>query len=168
MEQTGSTGDTIARNKPFFAWVASNKERIDIDMRSPEGRRILDALLTQADVLVENVRACCLRRAVSQCVHVPSTSSTLVDRHEVLHTTPHDQRPSLLCAPLVAGRTVQARGDSQDGLRLGERPRALAVADHVFRQWLRPDRARGVLHATPASCRPSKLYSTPHVVVCVV
>ncbi len=56
VEQTNSTGDTVAANKPFFAWIINNKERISLDLRSDLGKQQLDELLKHSDVLVENFK----------------------------------------------------------------------------------------------------------------
>jgi crotonobetainyl-CoA:carnitine CoA-transferase CaiB-like acyl-CoA transferase len=61
--------DTRAWGPPFvngesvyFLSVNRNKESVTLDFKQPEGRRILDALLERADVLVENFRPGTLAR----------------------------------------------------------------------------------------------------------
>lgn len=61
--------DTRAWGPPFvngesvyFLSVNRNKESLTLDFKQPEGRRILDALLARADVLVENFRPGALTR----------------------------------------------------------------------------------------------------------
>jgi crotonobetainyl-CoA:carnitine CoA-transferase CaiB-like acyl-CoA transferase len=61
--------DTRAWGPPFvhgesvyFLSVNRNKESLTLDFKQPEGRRILDALLGRADVLVENFRPGALAR----------------------------------------------------------------------------------------------------------
>jgi crotonobetainyl-CoA:carnitine CoA-transferase CaiB-like acyl-CoA transferase/hydroxyacyl-ACP dehydratase HTD2-like protein with hotdog domain len=39
----------------YFAWLNRGKESIELDLRSEDGRGVLDALLARADVLVENL-----------------------------------------------------------------------------------------------------------------
>ena len=46
----------MAANKPFFAWIINNKERISLDLRSDLGKQQLDELLKHSDVLVENFK----------------------------------------------------------------------------------------------------------------
>jgi crotonobetainyl-CoA:carnitine CoA-transferase CaiB-like acyl-CoA transferase len=61
--------DTRAWGPPFvngesiyFLSVNRNKESLTLDFKQPEGRRMLDALLVRADVLVENFRPGTLAR----------------------------------------------------------------------------------------------------------
>jgi crotonobetainyl-CoA:carnitine CoA-transferase CaiB-like acyl-CoA transferase len=63
VEQPGRGDDTRAWGPPFvegesayFLSINRNKESLTLDLKHPEGRRILDALLDRADVLVENFR----------------------------------------------------------------------------------------------------------------
>src|SRR5687767_1799624 len=62
-EQPGRGDDTRAWGPPFIAGESAyflsinrNKESLTLDLKHPEGRRILDALLDRADVIVENFR----------------------------------------------------------------------------------------------------------------
>ena len=61
--------DTRAWGPPFvggesvyFLSVNRNKESVTVDFKDPDGRRILDALLERADVLVENFQPGTLQR----------------------------------------------------------------------------------------------------------
>jgi crotonobetainyl-CoA:carnitine CoA-transferase CaiB-like acyl-CoA transferase len=61
--------DTRAWGPPFvngesvyFLSVNRNKQSLTLDFKAPDGRRILDALLARADVLVENFRPGTLQR----------------------------------------------------------------------------------------------------------
>lgn len=63
VEQPGRGDDTRAWGPPFvgtesayFLAINRNKESVTLDFKSEEGRRILDALVDRADVLVENFR----------------------------------------------------------------------------------------------------------------
>ena len=63
IEQPGRGDDTRAWGPPFvgsesayFLSINRNKESVTLDLKSAEGRRILDQLITRADVLVENFR----------------------------------------------------------------------------------------------------------------
>ena len=63
IEQPGKGDDTRRWGPPFvegessyFMSVNRNKESVTLDFKQAEGRRILDALLAKADVLVENFR----------------------------------------------------------------------------------------------------------------
>ena len=63
VEQPGRGDDTRAWGPPFvgsesayFLSINRNKESVTLDLKSAEGRRILDQLITRADVLVENFR----------------------------------------------------------------------------------------------------------------
>jgi crotonobetainyl-CoA:carnitine CoA-transferase CaiB-like acyl-CoA transferase len=63
IEQPGRGDDTRGWGPPFvgeesayFLSVNRNKESLTLDLKQPEGRRILEQLLDRADVLVENFR----------------------------------------------------------------------------------------------------------------
>ena len=69
VEQPGKGDDTRAWGPPFqagesayFLSVNRNKESITLNLKHPDGRRVLDALLERADVLVENFRPGTLER----------------------------------------------------------------------------------------------------------
>ena len=57
-----------------FVWVNRNKESIALDLKTPEGRTILDELLTSADVMVQN-----LAPGVAEAIGLDAAS--LVGRH---------------------------------------------------------------------------------------
>ena len=61
IEQPRGGDDTRAWGPPFvggesayFLSINRNKESLTLDLKRPAARRVLDALLAQADVLVEN------------------------------------------------------------------------------------------------------------------
>jgi formyl-CoA transferase/CoA:oxalate CoA-transferase len=63
IEQPGRGDDTRAWGPPFIAGESAyflsinrNKESLTLDLKHPAGRRVLDALLDRADVIVENFR----------------------------------------------------------------------------------------------------------------
>ena len=63
IEQPGKGDDTRAWGPPFqegesayFLSVNRNKESVTLNLKHPDGRRVLDALIARADVLVENFR----------------------------------------------------------------------------------------------------------------
>lgn len=63
IEQPGKGDDTRAWGPPFqhgesayFLSINRNKESVTLNLKHPEGRRVLDALIGRADVLVENFR----------------------------------------------------------------------------------------------------------------
>ena len=63
IEQPGRGDDTrgwgppfVAGESAYFLSVNRNKESLTLDFKHPEGRRILDALIERADVVVENFR----------------------------------------------------------------------------------------------------------------
>ena len=69
VEQPGKGDDTRAWGPPFqagesayFLSVNRNKESLTLNLKHPDGRRVLDALLERADVLVENFRPGTLER----------------------------------------------------------------------------------------------------------
>src|SRR5262245_32866304 len=63
IEQPGRGDDTRAWGPPFvgresayFMSINRNKESLTLDLKQPDGRGILDALLERADVVAENFR----------------------------------------------------------------------------------------------------------------
>ena len=69
VEQPGRGDDTRAWGPPFqgsetayFLSINRNKESLTVDLKRPEGRRILEGLLDRADVLVENFRPATMER----------------------------------------------------------------------------------------------------------
>ena len=63
VEQPGKGDDTRAWGPPFqegesayFLSINRNKESVTLNLKHPDGRRVLDALIARADVLVENFR----------------------------------------------------------------------------------------------------------------
>lgn len=62
VEQPGTGDDSrqvgpfIGDDSAYFMSVNRNKESIALDLKSPEGRKVFEALLQNADVLVENFR----------------------------------------------------------------------------------------------------------------
>src|ERR671927_380340 len=63
IEQPGRGDDTRAWGPPFvhgesayFLSINRNKESLTLDLKHPGARKVLDALLQRADVLVENFR----------------------------------------------------------------------------------------------------------------
>jgi crotonobetainyl-CoA:carnitine CoA-transferase CaiB-like acyl-CoA transferase len=63
IEQPGRGDDTRAWGPPFvggessyFLSINRNKESLAVDLKHPASRRIVDALLDRADVVVENFR----------------------------------------------------------------------------------------------------------------
>jgi len=63
IEQPGRGDDTRAWGPPFqsgesayFMSINRNKESVTLNLKHPDGRRVLDALIEQSDVLVENFR----------------------------------------------------------------------------------------------------------------
>jgi len=69
IEQPGRGDDTRAWGPPFvgaetayFLSINRNKESVTLDFKTADGRRILDQLIGNADVLVENFRPGALRR----------------------------------------------------------------------------------------------------------
>src|SRR6187549_3104706 len=63
IEQPGRGDDTRAWGPPFvgaetayFLSINRNKESVTLDFKTADGRRILDQLIGNADVLVENFR----------------------------------------------------------------------------------------------------------------
>jgi crotonobetainyl-CoA:carnitine CoA-transferase CaiB-like acyl-CoA transferase len=67
--ETPGTGDFVRGNAPFvdgegssFVRLNRNKESVELDLKSEEGRSAFRALVARADVLVENLRPGAMRR----------------------------------------------------------------------------------------------------------
>lgn len=80
IERPGAGDDTRAWGPPFvkgesayFLSINRNKESVTLNFKHPEGRRLLDALIARADVLVENFR--------------PGTLDDMGLGYEALHAT---------------------------------------------------------------------------------
>src|SRR5690606_1691380 len=61
-DQTRTTGPHVERESAPFALLNRHKESVTIDLRSDEGKEACRDLVTQADVLVENLRPGTLSR----------------------------------------------------------------------------------------------------------
>src|ERR671928_2178770 len=46
---------TVAGQCSVFVWLNRGKESVELDVKSPAGRRVLDALLERADVFIQNI-----------------------------------------------------------------------------------------------------------------
>ena len=69
VEQPGKGDDTRGWGPPFqngesayFLSINRNKESITLNLKNPDGRRVLDSLIAKTDVLVENFRPGTLER----------------------------------------------------------------------------------------------------------
>jgi itaconate CoA-transferase len=47
--------ESVHGNSSYFVWLNRSKESLTLDLKSPEGRAVLDELLDRADVLVQNL-----------------------------------------------------------------------------------------------------------------
>jgi crotonobetainyl-CoA:carnitine CoA-transferase CaiB-like acyl-CoA transferase len=85
IEQPGRGDDTrewgppfIGRESAYFLSVNRNKESLALDLKHPRARPILDALLSRADVLVENFRPGTMARLGLEYAHVAASHPRLV------------------------------------------------------------------------------------------
>ena len=85
VERPGDGDETRAWGPPFvggesayFLGTNRNKESIALDFKRPEGRRIIDRLLDQADVVVENFRPGALARIGLDYESLKETHSKLI------------------------------------------------------------------------------------------
>ncbi|MCA1846762.1 MAG: CoA transferase, partial [Actinobacteria bacterium] len=46
---------TVAGQCSVFVWLNRGKESVELDIKSPAGRRVLDAMLERADVFIQNI-----------------------------------------------------------------------------------------------------------------
>jgi formyl-CoA transferase/CoA:oxalate CoA-transferase len=148
VEQPGRGDDTRAWGPPFVAGESSyflsvnrNKESVTLDFKVPAGRRLLEALVARADVLVENFRPGVMAR---QGLDYPSLSRS----HPRLvyaslsgygHTGPRAGEPGYDAVLQGEGGLMSITGPSDgSAYRLG-----VAVADIVTGMFA----AQGVLLA---------------------
>ena len=111
VEQPGKGDDTRGWGPPFqegesayFLSVNRNKESLTLNLKHPDGRRILDTLIDRADVLVENFR--------------PGT----LDRMGLGYADLRERRPDLVyCSVSGFGRTGPRRAEpGYDAVLQGE------------------------------------------------
>ena len=111
VEQPGKGDDTRGWGPPFqngesayFLSINRNKESVTLNLKHPEGRRVLDALIERSDVLVENFR--------------PGT----LDKMGLGYTSLSKQRPDLVyCSISGFGQTGPRRREpGYDAVMQGE------------------------------------------------
>ena len=85
IEQPGKGDDTRAWGPPFlegesayFLSINRNKESVTLDFKQPDGRAVLDRLMTKADVLVENFRPGTLAKLGLDYARLASTHPRLI------------------------------------------------------------------------------------------
>ena len=126
--------DTRAWGPPFvngesgyFLSVNRNKESVTIDFKTAEGRRLLDALIDRADVLVENFRPGTLARQGLGYADVSATHPGLIytSVSGFGQTGPRREEPGYDAVVKAEGGLMSITGDADGpGYRLG-----VAIAD---------------------------------------
>ncbi len=134
IEQPGKGDDTRAWGPPFvgsessyFLSINRNKESVTLDFKRPEGRRILDTLISRADVVTENFRPGTLKK-------LGLAYEDLAERYPRLvycsvsgfgQTGPLRERPGYDAVVQAEGGLMSVTGpDDGPGYRLG-----VAIAD---------------------------------------
>jgi crotonobetainyl-CoA:carnitine CoA-transferase CaiB-like acyl-CoA transferase len=54
--------ESIQGQSSYFVWINRSKESLSVDLKSPEGRAVVDRLLEDADVFVQNLAPGAARR----------------------------------------------------------------------------------------------------------
>src|SRR5258708_32795066 len=54
--------ETVKGMSSYFVWLNRGKESVTLDIKDPEDRAVLDAMLAQADVFVQNLVPGALKR----------------------------------------------------------------------------------------------------------
>ena len=134
IEHPGRGDDTRAWGPPFvngqsayFLSVNRNKESVTLDFTQPEGRKVLDALIERADILVENFRPGTLeRRGLGfDALHRRHARLVYVSISGFGQTGPRRQEPGYDAVIQAEGGLMSITGDaSGPGYRLG-----VAIAD---------------------------------------
>lgn len=85
VERVGSGDDTRGWAPPYWNGVSTaflnlnrNKKSLELDFKSPDGRRVLEALIRSADVLVQNLRPGALEKAGFSAERLRELNSRLV------------------------------------------------------------------------------------------
>jgi len=134
VERPGRGDDTRGWGPPFekgessyFMSVNRNKESLTLNLKHPEGRTLLEALLDQADVLVENFRPGTLTRMDLGYTDVASRWPRLVycSVSGFGHTGPRQAQPGYDAVLQAEGGLMSITGDGNGpAYRLG-----VAIAD---------------------------------------
>ena len=117
----------VSGESTYFLSVNRNKESVTLDFKTPEGRKVLDALIERADVLVENFRPGTLDRLGLGYTDVRSRNPQLVyvSISGFGQTGPRRQEPGYDAAIQAEGGLMSITGDANGpGYRLG-----VAIAD---------------------------------------
>jgi crotonobetainyl-CoA:carnitine CoA-transferase CaiB-like acyl-CoA transferase len=136
IEQPGRGDDTRAWGPPFvggesayFLSINRNKESVTLDFKHPAGRRVLDALISRADVVVENFRPGTLQRISLSYDDLAPTLPRLVycSISGFGQTGPKRARPGYDAIMQAEGGLMSITGSAEgDPYRLG-----VAIADIV-------------------------------------
>ena len=134
IERPGRGDDTRAWGPPFvngesayFLSVNRNKESVTLDFKMPDGRRVLDALIARADVLVENFRPGTLARLGLgfDAVHERHPRLVYASVSGFGQTGPRRQEPGYDAVVQAEGGLMSITGSANGpGYRLG-----VAIAD---------------------------------------
>lgn len=136
VEQPGKGDDTRAWGPPFqngestyFLSINRNKESVTLNLKHPDGRRVLDQLIDRADVLVENFRPGTLERMglgpndlATRCPRLVYCSVSGFG-----HTGPRRDQPGYDAVMQAEGGLMSITGPTEGpGFRLG-----IAITDIV-------------------------------------
>src|ERR1700710_17471 len=132
-----------------FAWTNRSKESLALDVKSTEGKRVLDALLPQADVFLQNLAPGAAKRlgldAATLIARFPRLIARAISRYG--HGGALKREKSLRPAGSVRGRI--SFGERHRGTTRQMRHRRRRHRDrHVHREW----RADGAVQ--PRAHRP--------------
>ena len=136
VEQPGKGDDTRAWGPPFqngestyFLSINRNKESVTLNLKHPDGRRLLDQLIDTADVLVENFRPGTLERMGLGPTDLAARCPRLVycSVSGFGHTGPRREQPGYDAVMQAEGGLMSITGPTEGpGFRLG-----IAITDIV-------------------------------------
>jgi crotonobetainyl-CoA:carnitine CoA-transferase CaiB-like acyl-CoA transferase len=140
----------LGTESAYFLSVNRNKESVTIDLKTPEGRTILERLLAQADVLVENFRPGTLADlgldAAALCARHPRLICCAISGFG--QTGPRRDEPGYDAVMQAEGGLMSVTGEAGGPpFRLG-----VAIVDIVSGMWA----AQGVLAAIVARERTGR------------
>lgn len=84
--------ESVHGQSSYFVWLNRSKESLTLDVKSPAGREVLDALLDRADVLVSNLGPGAAVRLGIDAATLATTQDVRLLRHPHRAAAPRHDR----------------------------------------------------------------------------